>query len=170
MSRGFDKGDKGYAEMMAAIERAKQEGVFVVSTSIGAEYGFGVLGLERAPQDSPDDARKYNIGGWIKEWFPKLAAVESERYVFFPMNNRTYAGANRNDGYEYSQQGGLSWVMPYVSGLYALCCQVKPDITPDEFWQAVTETAYEQQVQNGAVVQTIRIVNPTELVANIEGR
>ena len=26
--------------------------------------------------------------------------------------------------------------VPYVAGLYALACQVKPDITPDEFRKA----------------------------------
>lgn len=170
ISFGFVKKDKGYPEIMAAIERAKQEGMFVVSTGISQEYGFDCFGLGRTPDKAPDDAHNYSIGSWIKQGVTDMPAEILEKRVFFPMDNRTYAGSHRDDGFEYSPQGGFSWIMPYVSGLYALCCQVKPDITPDEFWQAVTETAYEQQVQNSAVLQTIHIVNPTELLAKVEGR
>lgn len=170
ISRGFLLSDKGYREVMQAIERAKQEGVFVVSTSMEWEYRFRFSGLARDPKGVPDDVSSYNFSGWTKQTFLAMSPQALATYTFFPMDNRTFAGKNSNDGYEYSPQGGYSWVMPYVSGLYALCCQVKPAITPDEFWQAVTETAYEQQVQNGTVVQTIHIVNPTELVAKIEGR
>ena len=31
--------------------------------------------------------------------------------------------------YAYFAGGGMSWAAPYVAGLYALACQVKPEVT-----------------------------------------
>lgn len=48
--------------------------------------------------------------------------------------------------------------MPYVAGLYALCCQVKPDITPEEFWKEAMSTGDVINIENND------IANPEKLI------
>jgi hypothetical protein len=50
------------------------------------------------------------------------------------------ASPTGNDDYVFYSEGGWSWAVPYVAGLYALACQVKPDITPAVFWAKALET------------------------------
>jgi hypothetical protein len=56
-------------------------------------------------------------------------------------------------------------VVPYVAGLYALCRQVKKDITPVEFWEKALSTASFTDIRKGD--KTYRfgpIVNPVGLI------
>lgn len=161
ISRGFDSTDKGYLEVMAAVERAKEEGVFIADTSIAREYGFELGGLQRPPLSDPDDMKNYGIGSWQRKHAGQFAKIER---IFFPMNNRTYASWLGEQDYCYSNEGGWSWVMPYVSGLYALCCQVNPDVTPDSFWKAVQETAHRTEEVISGQKLPLTIVNPPALL------
>ena len=43
--------------------------------------------------------------------------------------------------YAYFSEGGTSWTVPWIAGLYALACQVKPDVTFAEFLDAAQATA-----------------------------
>ena len=45
------------------------------------------------------------------------------------------------EAYACFAEGGMSWVVPYVAGLYALACQVKPEVTFEEFLAAAQATA-----------------------------
>ena len=57
------------------------------------------------------------------------------------MDRRTLASPAGEDAYAYFAEGGMSWVCPYVAGLYALACQVKPEVTYEEFLAAAQATA-----------------------------
>ncbi|MEG1579440.1 MAG: hypothetical protein RR336_11820, partial [Oscillospiraceae bacterium] len=52
--------------------------------------------------------------------------------ILVPMGGRTYAGSTGTTDYEIGSSGGMSWAVPWCAGFYALCCQVKPDITSKE--------------------------------------
>jgi hypothetical protein len=56
------------------------------------------------------------------------------------MDSRGTASPTGYDDYVFYRQGGWSWSIPYIAGLYALACQVKPDITPEVFWSKALET------------------------------
>ena len=56
------------------------------------------------------------------------------------MANRTFAEYTGKNEYTHVSLGSLSWTAPWLSGLYALCCQVKPDLTPELFMQTAFET------------------------------
>lgn len=51
----------------------------------------------------------------------------------------------------FYSSSGWSWAVPWISGLYALACQVKPDITPEVFWAEALKTG-----------KTIRLKHETE--------
>lgn len=62
----------------------------------------------------------------------------------------------------------MSWSVPYVAGLYALACQVKPDITPDVFWREAFNTSDIASVNNGDQKELGKIVNPVKLIDKLK--
>jgi len=141
ISRGWSPQDRGYAEVTAAVERAKKDGLFVMSSSLSATYG-GKLhfhGLGRDPAGDPDLAASYGPGLWWADQFWGMAAG-APPLLLAPMDSRATAGPTGNDDYVFYRQGGWSWSIPYLAGLYALACQVKPDVTPEAFWAAALAT------------------------------
>jgi len=56
------------------------------------------------------------------------------------MDSRTTASPTGTEDYVYYRQGGWSWCIPYLAGTYALAVQVKPDITPEQFWEIALNT------------------------------
>ena len=55
--------------------------------------------------------------------------------------------------------------MPWIAGLYALACQVKPDITPELFWETAQNTSVAAPAKrDGADAEVGRIISPEALL------
>lgn len=143
ISRGFnDLNDPGVKTFLEAIERAKAAGIFVLTTSTNLYYDFiderndfGGLGKEDYYGD-PDELPTYTLG-LFEQFNPEYFADR----LLAPMDARTTADFTGPESYVFYSEGGLSWVAPYLAGLYALAVQVDPDVTPQEFWSAALETS-----------------------------
>ncbi len=148
ISVAWRKDRKGWEDVVASVERAKKEGVFVASCSTPETYGFFLLGLGRDPLADPDDWASYGPGQyWTEDFFQgKTAGLFSTELrggtpvLMVPMDSRAVASPTGASDYIFYRVGGLSWSVPYVAGLYALACQVKPDITPEVFWEQAVKT------------------------------
>jgi len=165
ISRGFSPNDIGYKELIASIEKAKVENIFVVSCSLNNIYGFNFQGLGRKFMGSPDKISSYIKGLFWKNYkdFDKLIA--SEKILLVPMDNRTTAGPTGDKDYAYYADGGLSWAVPYIAGLYALAVQVKPEVSPKEFWDtamATGDTITTDSYKLG------KIVNPAKIIETLQ--
>jgi hypothetical protein len=130
-------GHTGYDDVTAAVAEAKKEGVFVVSTSLRQDYGLSFHGLGRDPMGDPDRLSSYTESSWDKYYLDQHPGAAP---LFVPMGSRTTASPCGETEYVFYGVGGWSWCAPYIAGLYALACQVKPDITPEEFWAKAAET------------------------------
>jgi len=53
--------------------------------------------------------------------------------------------------------------------LYALACQVKPDITPEELWEKAFETSSALCGDDGSGDAAGRVVDPAKLIESVEG-
>jgi len=144
ISVGWDPQRKGYAEVNAAVERVKNEGIFVISSSLSETSGnkFGFHGLGREPLANPEMLASYRPGLW---WMDNFYAVSNRLQptigvLLVPMDSRCTASPTGIEDYVFYRQGGWSWSIPYLAGLYALACQAKPDLTPEEFWSKSIET------------------------------
>jgi len=138
LSLGWMPGVHGYKEVTEAVERAKQEGVFVLSTSLESTHGLRYMGLGRDPQGDPDKPTSYSTSSWYKTYLDLVAA---RPMLLVPMDSRTTASPTGPTDYSFYRTAGMSWAAPYLAGLYALACQVHPDITPQEFWTRALDTA-----------------------------
>ncbi|MHB9030832.1 MAG: S8 family serine peptidase, partial [Candidatus Latescibacterota bacterium] len=129
MAIGWGGKPKGHEDITAAAEEAKAEGMLVICSSVEAVHGFRFHGLGRSPLANPDRSTSYEPGMWWAKSFSDGRRFSDRLLV--PMDSRTTAGPGGVDDYAFYRQGGWSWSIPYIAGMYALAAQVKPSITPD---------------------------------------
>lgn len=179
ISVGWSEEQKGYKEVTEAVDRAKEQGIFVVSSSLLTTYGEMFNGLGRNPLNDPSLSSSYEPGlFWANSFYKngnefysnieKSFGVRIEEALLVPMDSRTTASPTGSKDYVFYRNGGWSWSIPYIAGLYALTCQIEPDITPDIFWTKALETGDSIKVQNnGKEYELKKIVNPVRLLEAI---
>jgi len=169
MSIGWDSSQKGYAEIVAAVQAARDAGIFVVSSSLEQTYGFKFQALGREPLADPNQFDSYEPGlFWAKDFY---AGDRFTDRLLVPMDSRTTAGPGGNDQYVFYREGGWSWSIPYLAGMYALAAQVKPDITPDEFWTQAMKTGQTIRLKyNGETIPFGPILDPPALIAALQAK
>ena len=166
---GFQPGSP-YTEMvLPAIERARRAGIFVVSCSVDETYrdqgiSFNeTIGMGRAPMADPDRVESYGPAYHSEKDF--RAKRQPLQRLLVPMDSRTLASATGPADYFFVRHGGSSWVAPYIAGLYALCCQVRPKITPGQFFRLSLQTGDTTQATCRGVTRPYgTIINPSRLI------
>lgn len=177
ISVGWNEGQKGYKEVMAAVEEAKKQNVFVVSSALFSSYGYLFHGLGRNSLKNPDEVSSYEPGSWWAKSFyngemgKKIKELKVEDMLLVPMDSRAVASPTGKEDYVFYRQGGWSWSIPYIAGLYALACQVKPDITPEVFWTEALKTGETITVEdNNKKYELGKIVSPWTLINNLQSQ
>lgn len=85
--------------------------------------------------------------------------------------SRTFAGCTGTSDYQIVREGGLSWAVPWCAEFYALCCQVKPDITPEEFIEILNTTSVPAQTTIKGLELTFgKIPDPAAVIRELEDR
>jgi len=158
----------GYAEISAATQEAKEAGILVVSSNLQEVHGFDFMGLGRAPDADPDRFESYEPGlFWADPFYANLEGYSEVLMV--PMDSRTTAGPGGVDEYVFYREGGWSWSIPYIAGVYALAAQVEPSITPNMFWQLALETGKTIEFQHEGEIYTLgTILDPVELMDRLD--
>ncbi|MEG0468822.1 MAG: S8 family serine peptidase, partial [Longicatena sp.] len=165
ISRGFSDLEKEDEKMVYdAIEKAKKENVLVITTSMEMNYGIGLFGLNRLPMGDGDDINTYSLGFRSNPNY-----ISSYNAIYVPMDSRAYAGYTSNDDYTYGAVGGLSWTCPWLAGMYALCLQVNPNLTPDTFLSLANKTSTELSDENDSTkILKLNVVNPEALIEKVK--
>lgn len=157
ISLGIGGKMNGYEKAFESIEKAKQEGIYTVYVESDPYMGLGRNSLKSA-----DDITSYARGEFWKN------GQYDNSVLLIPMDSRCTASPTGVKDYVFYRQGGMSWSVPYVAGLYALACQVKPDITPDVFWEEAYNTSDTVSVSNDGQDELGKIVNPVRLIEKLE--
>lgn len=180
MSHGYKPNHRGYDEFVDAVEEAKEHGVAVISCNL-FEYDqrFHFWGLHRDPLSDPDNFSSYTPYNW-NHWIAlinhtngdyysdQFNKIEDKQIMLVPMESRTTASGAGEHEYKFSRVGGWSWGVPYISGLYALGCQVRPNLTIEEFWTYAYETGISREVERDGVKYEAKIFNPIKLIEKLE--
>ena len=143
-----------------ALEKAKQAGIFVTTTRLEQEYGLRDNGVYRFVSQEPDNFESYRQTNW--QTGRELPIDVQKNTLCFPMDHRTTAAPNGINDYVHYANGGWSWMKPFEAGVYVLAKQVKPDITPEEFFKIGLETGYYSEK-----AQCV-LVNPVELIKKLQ--
>jgi len=169
ISKGWSPTDDGYDEMMAVCEEAKAAGIFVVSCSLEEVYGFKFHGLGRHPLADPDVFESYESGLWWAKKFYKNVRFHDYGRLLVPMDSRTTACPTGSDKYVFYRQGGWSWSVPYIAGVYALAAQVELDITPERFWSLAMKTGRTIELEHKGQRHSFGpIIDPVALVSTLQ--
>jgi hypothetical protein len=167
ISIGWGPKSKGYREITAATKEAREAGMLVICSSVEKVHGFKFHGLGRAPLADPDQFESYEPGGWWAKKFYEGKGFSDRLLV--PMDARTTASPGGVDEYVFYREGGWSWSIPYIAGVYALAAQVKPKITPDEFWRLALQTGRTIELKHeGKAIQFGPILDPIALVTELQ--
>ena len=167
ISVGWNSDQTGYNEITHAVNEAKAAGIFVISSNIEKIYGFKFHGLGRDPLANPDNVGSYLPGSWWAGDF--YAGKSGSARLLVPMDSRTTANPNGYEDYVFFREGGWSWSIPYLAGMYALAAQVKPEITPEEFWKIALETGQTIEiVHEEKSYQLGPILDPVALIAALK--
>jgi len=177
-------GNDGYKELDEAVNRAKAKGIFVVSGNLFETYDYQFIfhGLDRSPLKDPDDLSSYNVIGW-EEWisllgesrFPEFIRIYNEKFensskneiLLIPIYSKTAASPASKKEYTFIRRTGWSHVPPYIAGIYALACQVRPAITPEIFWEVALETGEKRMIEKERKKFRGKIINPVKLIQAI---
>lgn len=173
ISIGWSKDQKGYKEITEAVNRAKEAGIFVVSSSLEQTFGYSFHGLGKYPMSDADNFESYKPGSWWEDNAEEIFMQSSGKYkhiLLAPMDFRCTAAPNGVNDYVVYSSGGWSWTIPYIAGVYALACQADPDITYDEFWSIALETGKSITVKgSGEQEYTMeRIINPEGIIDGVK--
>ena len=180
ISASWAPGDIGYDELEAAIKRATDAGIFVATCNmfIDSGYTFCFQGLDISPVDDKNDLNSYNVIEWpqwlsmqredyVTYYTGEFAAHAPKEILLVPMDSIASAESTGPDDYIFNRIGGWSAAEPYMAGLYALACQVKPDITPTEFWTAALATGDVKEIEIDGVSYTGKVANPVALAESL---
>lgn len=166
ISRGFSREDtetKGSAAVYEAIEEAKKQGVFVITTSTYENYDFSLEGLGRIDGRNPDDTASYEARAFMKNDYGYMNHTNS---LMVPMDDRTMAGFASEESYAYFGKGGFSWTCPWLAGMYALCLQESPDLSASQFVELALSTSVDQKSEDGIIVKNI--IQPEALIKAVQ--
>ena len=74
------------------------------------------------------------------------------------------------DTYAYYANGGWSWTVSYIAGMYVLCAQVELEIMPEKFyalaWKTSTEIERESPVDRS--MHTFHVLNPQARIESLQ--
>ena len=175
ISKGWFPSDEGYKEITEAVQKAKAAGMLIVCTTLEYVYeGFDFDGLGRPPLADPDVFESYEPtlvdakGFWSR---PPRRSDESPASGIFsvPRDSRTTASPAGANEYVFYRTGGLSWAVPYISGMYALAAQADPAITPERFWALAARTGRNIELKRDGMTKPLGpIIDPVRLIRAIQ--
>ncbi len=150
MSVGWMPDTPGAEEIEAAIQRAREAGVAVVCVNSRDPLLEPWMGMGRAPYGDPNALEDCRPGAfWEESLYSGEYRGTDGSLLLVPMDRRATASPAGEAEYAFFAEGGMSWAVPYVAGLYALACQVKPEVTYEEFLSAARATARPVSVRKG---------------------
>ncbi|UMX48159.1 MAG: S8/S53 family peptidase [Candidatus Nealsonbacteria bacterium DGGOD1a] len=89
-------------------------------------------------------------------------AVEDRgKEIIIPCDYRTMASNEGSEEYMYNGKGGMSWAVPFLSGLFALAFQVNPNLAKEEIADAINTTASVSK-------KGLKVVNPRAFIEAIQ--
>lgn len=164
ISAGYMPDTKGAKEMDAAIAKARQSNVAVVWVSSKDELMNKYIGMGYNPYGNPNSAEDFLPGMYLTD-FINSGEYSASECLLIPMDRRAIASPTGNSDYAYYPDGGTSWTMPYIAGLYALACQVKSEVTFDEFTQTAMSVSHPVHISHGGKeYQYGRTFDPAEVL------
>jgi hypothetical protein len=156
-------GMAGSGDFSSAMKDAEAAGIYTIYSNV-TPSGFVMLAGLPLLAD-PDNPRSYDLSTLISQ----APDVDTPNVLLIPVDSRTLAGPSAESDYFFCRTGGLSWMMPFSAGVFALAIQVNPDIKLSRFWELAFQTADPiQSSPDGTLLQIGKLIDPPALIAALE--
>lgn len=155
--------EAGDAELWAvALQKAKDNGIFVTTTNLREEYNLADNGLYRDINGDINNPLSYSLAKW---WNGPIPDDTQKKTLAFPMGHRTIASPTGNNKYVHYADGSWSWMKPFEAGMYALAKQVDRTITPERFWELGLQTGTYNPQSKSVVINPVALVDKIQELA-----
>lgn len=81
--------------------------------------------------------------------------------IIVPSDYRTMSSKLGPDEYMYNGKGGMSWAVPYLSGIFALVWQIRPELKKEKIAEVISQTANVNS-------KGIRVINPIGTIEEVK--
>jgi serine protease AprX len=144
---------KNNAAWDAAYQRASAAGILVLDCT----QNHGITAPCILDLADPDNLAKCTPG------FGGTSTSALPDRIYIPTSHRTSAEEYQqgNFSYQYTGQGGLSWSIPYLSGVLALGWQLRPDLSGAKLVEMIFASAY---LTDG----NLKIINPPAFIEMVK--
>ena len=151
--------DKQNLELLdAAITKAEAADIVVLTTDIFDEYGDFGTPIKKLPYTDADDYQNY----FPSRTFYNRSIVEK---ISVPIEGKTVAYYQGDNEYQYVNNGGLSWAVPYIAGLYVLCCEVDPFMNYEKFIDVIEMTSLSlSSSYDNQLFRLDKIIQPEQVI------
>ena len=118
----------------AAYQRAADAGILILDCT----SNHGITAPCFLDLDDPDNVAKCTPG------YPSFKNTPTPDRIYVPVSFRTTAEEYTRGiiSYQYAGEGGISWSVPYLSGVLALGWQLRPDLTSSQLLDLIFNSAY----------------------------
>ncbi|WP_406242560.1 S8 family serine peptidase [Tissierella carlieri] len=167
ISSGWDPESKNAEAIYNAIEKAEAGNIFVVTARLYETHKLFFNGVNREPMSGPEKIESYYLKYYVE------GDGTAEDILLTPMDARWLASPTGKDEYVMYSNGAWSMVIPYISGLYTLACEVDPDMTPEKFWDMAISTGDsldEDKRDDASKEKNMKIVNPVKLISEVKSK
>lgn len=147
---GNDSHFKNQSIWDEAYNHAKEKGICIVDCS--KKTGFVGLGYQEI-----GDQNSFKYG------FPSNNFQELNKQVYAPGSKRTIATSydDKHFSYTYDGMGGLSWAIPYVTGVLCLGQQLNPNLSAEN----LKEILISSSKNNNLVINPIEFIKQVKITA-----
>ncbi|MDP4182858.1 MAG: peptidase S8 [Bacillota bacterium] len=168
-----NKNDEPYTNIIASMKKATDRDIFVISTISDKLYNTEICfkGLGRDALTDPDTPSSYLPGkSWAISFYEYGRYKTSPNMLFVPSDSRCVASPTGIKDYAFYTNNDWNFYLFYAAGLYALTCQVKPTITPEEFIEKAVETSSKVEIINNNLKVKYKLENvasPIKLIQKL---
>lgn len=165
ISLGVNSDFHNSKKALESIKKAEAQNIYVFYVG-SADF----MGMYRNPVSDPNDFQSYEPGlFWSNSYYDQSSNKRFQNTVMIPMDSRCTASPTGVNDYVFYTDGGMSWAVPYIAGVYALACQVYPKITPTVFWDIVRKTGEHTVInKNENSTEFGIIINPLKVIDEIK--
>lgn len=124
---------KGANLMNQAINQAKNAGIQVLCWGMDNPMER-FIGMNKMPYLDANELESYEVDQRYQTKF------KDKPWLIIPNAGKTVASGSGVNNYDYYAGGANDFLIPYVSGLYALAYQVQPGLDFNDFMEIIEET------------------------------
>lgn len=140
-----------HPRVLELINKLKSQGCYVIDSNVFNKSGFTCI-------DKDYQNNEYFYSDWQEKY-----KEEYKKRIAIPTGGKLFPSPFSENDYWYKANSTYSWAIPKLCGLFALCLEVNPKLTYEEFVNFSNET----KTTNDNGITVINTVGIIDLVKDI---